>query len=272
MAMMASMMKTRAVALRLRGSTAGSNSALTAFNNSSGRSLAVGWVNSFPSFPELECMCIIWKNPPAAVWFHIPSAYSLETHMLTRLQTTFFRFATGRTALLATLIFAAFMAFVLPGQAEQAGAYTGEAGSPDQSFFYSADDIRIMAESYGPEGRQAYTRARFTFDLVFPFVYGFFFVALIGWGLSKWAEAGSRWRRLVFVPVLGMVFDFLENIAAATVMARFPAEAPVAAALAPVFSAVKWVFVGGSFPVLAGVMLGWLVSVFKPGGRSRQTD
>jgi hypothetical protein len=179
--------------------------------------------------------------------------------MLNPIQAFLFRFATGRSALLAVLIFGGFMAFILPSQAEQARVYSGDFGSPDQTFFYGAEDLYAMAEGYGPDGRAAYIRARFTFDLVFPFVYGFFFVALIGWGLSKATQAGSSWRLLILVPVMGMAFDFLENISAAALMARYPEQAPLAAALAPVFSAVKWVFVGGSFPVLAGVYLYRLV-------------
>jgi hypothetical protein len=42
----------------------------------------------------------------------------------------------------------------------------------------------------------------------------------------------------------------LENLATATVVARYPDRTDVVAALAPIFSATKWLLVMGSFVVL----------------------
>lgn len=57
-------------------------------------------------------------------------------------------------------------------------------------------------------------------------------------------------------PLLGMVFDFLENSAASLVLARYPQQTPVVDALAPAFTFIKWVFVGGSFFLLClGLLL-----------------
>jgi membrane protein implicated in regulation of membrane protease activity len=50
--------------------------------------------------------------------------------------------------------------------------------------------------------------------------------------------------------VLGALLDYLENVATSLVMARYPLRTPVIDALAPVFTLVKWVFVGGSFALL----------------------
>jgi hypothetical protein len=55
---------------------------------------------------------------------------------------------------------------------------------------------------------------------------------------------------LNLAPILGMLFDFLENITASIVINRYPALSPVSANLAPVFTFLKWVFVGGSFLIL----------------------
>ncbi len=73
---------------------------------------------------------------------------------------------TGWVALAALVIFMLFTALVLPQQASKAAQETGGAVSPDTSFFYVPDDLYRMAEAYGERGRQAYIRARFTFDLV----------------------------------------------------------------------------------------------------------
>ena len=69
------------------------------------------------------------------------------------------------------MIFVLFTALVLPGRSTRAQVETRAAGSPDMSFFYTSDELYQMAEAYGQAGREAYIRARFTFDLIWPLVY-----------------------------------------------------------------------------------------------------
>lgn len=170
-----------------------------------------------------------------------------------------YRVSNGWLALLGLLIFAFFIAVILPAEAERAAATSGGAGSPDSSFFYSAEDLYGFADAYGPEGRAEYIRARFSFDVIWPLAYGFFFVMAISWTFGYAFDAGSRWRWGNLVPVLGVLFDFLENVSASLVMWRYPLRTPVVAELTPVFSLIKWTFVNGSFVVvLFGVAAaGW---------------
>lgn len=162
----------------------------------------------------------------------------------------------GWLALAALVIFLLFTALVLPGQAAGSDERTGGARQPDTSLFYSADELYSMAEAFGAEGRQAYIRARFTFDVVWPVVYGFFLVTAISWLAGSAfppGSSGALWRRLNLVPILGVLFDYLENLSTSLVMARYPAQTPVVDLLAGPFTLVKWVFVGGSFVVLVAV-------------------
>lgn len=160
------------------------------------------------------------------------------------------RISTGRITLLCLVIFLLFGALVLPGQSTLAEETSGGAGSPDTSFFYTRDDLYRMAETYGEAGRAAYIRARFTFDLVFPLVYTAFLATSISGLFLRACPAGSRWQIANLAPVFGAIFDYLENISAALVMGRYPALTPVVDWLAPVFTVIKWIFVGGSFALL----------------------
>lgn len=153
-------------------------------------------------------------------------------------------------ALAALVIFLLFTALVLPGQATRAEAYTGDAGSPDGSFYYTVDELYQWAEAYGEEGRRAYVRARLTFDLIWPLVYTLFLGTAISWVTDKTFAADSPWQRANLVPLSGMVFDYLENGSASLVMIRYPEKTPVVDVLTGVFTAVKWVFVNGSFVLL----------------------
>lgn len=170
--------------------------------------------------------------------------------MCTQLSRWLRRVSTGWVTLAALAIFVAFMIFVLPGQSAQAKEQSAGAGSPDTSLFYAPAALYRLAETYGPEGRAAYIRARFTFDLVFPLVYLLLLVTSISWLFGRAFGSGSRWRLANLAPVAGALFDYLENVSTSLVMWRYPARTAVVDLLAPAFTFVKWVFVGGSFVLL----------------------
>jgi len=165
------------------------------------------------------------------------------------------RISTGWVTLAALAIFLVFTATVLPSQAAQAEVDSSGAPSPDTSFIYTAKDLYAMAEAYGPEGRSAYIRTRFTFDLVWPIVYLAFLAMCISRLTRRGFPQGSRWLLVNLVPVAATALDYLENVSAALVVGRYPAQTPVVDGLVPVFTFLKWLGVGGSF-VLLLVMLG----------------
>jgi hypothetical protein len=109
-----------------------------------------------------------------------------------------------------------------------------------------------MAESYGEQGRQAYVRARFTLDLVWPLVYTLFLVTAISWVCGQAFAPDSRWQRANLVPLLGALFDYLENLSTTLVMLRYPAQTALVDLLAPLFTVLKWVCLGASFALLIG--------------------
>ena len=181
--------------------------------------------------------------------------------MLKKLSNKIYQFSSGLVTLLGLIIFGLFVGFVLPQQANRAEAVSQGAGSPDTSYFYSSTDLYNMAETYGAEGRAAYVRARFTFDLVFPLTYLFFLATSISWVMLRTVpNANSRWRYLNLFPVFGALFDYLENIATSVVMLNYPIHTPVVDLLAPIFTLMKWFFVNGSFVILVPALL---VAVWK---------
>ncbi len=165
----------------------------------------------------------------------------------------------GWVALAALLVFLLFSALVLPQQATLAEQQTGSADSPDTSFFYAPRDLYAMAEAYGEEGRQAYVQARFTFDLVWPLVYTLFLVTAISWIFGRAFPPDSRWQLANLVPLLGALFDYLENLSTSLVMLRYPDQTAVVDFLAPAFTLAKWSLLGASFLLLSGgiVVAAW---------------
>jgi hypothetical protein len=178
--------------------------------------------------------------------------------------------STGRVALAALVIFLLFTALVLPQQAGQAEQQTGQTESPDTSLFYSPQALYRMAEAYGEEGRRAYVRARFTFDLVWPLVYTFFLVTTTGWAFRRGFPPDSRWQRTNLVPLLAALFDYLENVSTSFVMLRYPAQTPVVDLLAPVFTLFKWGLLGAAFLLLSIGMVAVIWQSVRGKGRSEQ--
>lgn len=161
--------------------------------------------------------------------------------------------------LIAGGLFVVFLVWVLPRQAQASGQARAGLDSPDRSFFYTPEDLYHMAQDYGPDGRADYIQERFTFDLLWPAVYTLFLSTSISWTFRRFPSDGDWLRTLNLVPVLGGIFDILENLSAAIVMGRFPARMDVLAWLATLFTPVKWVMIGVSVAFLAvgGGMLIW---------------
>lgn len=173
------------------------------------------------------------------------------------------RVSTGKMVIATLIIFIAFTALVLPGQAAQADQYSGPAGSIDTSFYYSPEDLLTTAEAYGEDGRAAYVRARWTFDVVWPLVYTAFLAAGISFLLDKAFPPKGSWQLLNLMPVFAMLFDLLENTAASGVMLAYPEQPVWLAWFASVFTPIKWVLVGDSFVLLLIGLVGWIVKALR---------
>lgn len=162
----------------------------------------------------------------------------------------------GWMALGAVVLFALFTAIVLPAQAEAGAFYTVRYAAPDTSVWYFPDDLYAAAEAWGRDGRAAYVQARVTFDVIWPMVYGTLLLTTLAWVWARATSPGSRWRKVALIPVFAVTLDYAENICTATVMARYPAQTPVLAELAPLFTAGKWLSLSASFMLLGiGVII-----------------
>ncbi len=179
--------------------------------------------------------------------------------LLTNLSAWCYRVVTLPVLVFALTLFMFFMVFVLPSMSGRLAELTGVAVSPDTSFIYSAGDLYSMAEAYGETGRSYYVYQRFTFDLAWPAVYLLFYVAVIT-TLFSVLPGGHLLRLVNLLPFGGALFDLLENISAALVMSRYPRVSPVAANLAPLFTATKWLLIGASS---VAIIIGIFVAISK---------
>lgn len=178
--------------------------------------------------------------------------------MLAKLSSKLLNLSTGLLTFICLVIFVVFGVLVLPDQAAKAEVYSREIGSPDTSLYYTAGDLYRFAEAYGQNGRSAYIWARFSFDLVFPLVYGAFLVTALSWFIKRVDLDRKTWGWVNLLPVAGVVFDFLENVTAAVVLARYPQITPVLDHLAGALTLLKWGFIAASFLILI-IVLGFFL-------------
>jgi hypothetical protein len=167
--------------------------------------------------------------------------------MIKRFSGWLIKISSTRLMIISLLVMVGFMIFVLPAQASDAANETGSDRSPDTSFFYLPDDLYQMAEEYGETGRQAYIHARWTFDLAFPLVYTAFLTFGISWFVQRLSGWGEAWKLTNLLPVLGGIFDLLENTGTTLAMGVYPARPDWILVSASLFTPIKWFFVSISF-------------------------
>lgn len=138
---------------------------------------------------------------------------------------------------LTTLLLLIFMFFVLPNESTKSLSY-GIIQSPDTSIFYTSETLYQLAEDYQEEGRDFYISQRFTFDLIWPIVYGLFFISMIGYFVHK--VDPKKYKPLIWLPIINIGFDYLENTATSITMYRFPLRTPIIADIAGYITLFKW--------------------------------
>ena len=125
----------------------------------------------------------------------------------------------------------------------------------DVRFAYTPATAQQLFEALGSGGRHLYALTEVTLDLIFPFVYGGLLAFLI---VNLFRREAARY--LVLIPVLGLVFDLLENVTVATLAWTFTGQASPLAWVASVFSSVKLLLGGISLVI---VLVGAIAAIIK---------
>jgi hypothetical protein len=175
-----------------------------------------------------------------------------------RLVGVIYQKASGRVAILTTVLFVVFKATVLPWIAQWTTDVIGVSESIDTGFDFRLDHIYYLADRYGEEGRRFYIWMRWTFDVVFPLVYTGFLVAT-----TAYLARRSRCRvqeKILLVALAAMTFDFLENTFATIVMGIYPRRIDSLVYLLMTASILKWATLGLAFMILAWMLLRWMVA------------
>ncbi|MDI9312577.1 MAG: hypothetical protein QM535_20365 [Limnohabitans sp.] len=104
---------------------------------------------------------------------------------------------------------------------------------PNSDFeTYKIFDIRIFGYNYleattllnhlGNEGRYVYLYQQIPLDLIFPFLFCISSILILGYFLKKINLYESKFRFLLFVPLLSNLFDYFENFSVIKMLTSFP--------------------------------------------------
>ena len=145
--------------------------------------------------------------------------------------------------ILTWFVFFFFMVVVLPSVSMQA-VLMGLTPSIDTNFSFNPNGIYNILQGYGENGRQFYLFQRWTFDFVWPMVYGFPIYLTLRLWLGK---VNSRLVIfLVYLPLMAMMLDYAENITFSIIILLYPNEWIILAYLGVGLSFLKWIALGVS--------------------------
>jgi hypothetical protein len=109
----------------------------------------------------------------------------------------------------------------------------------DSRLGYTFADVEHLFTVLGEQGRQLYTTLQ-VLDLIFPLCYGMSMTLALTGVITRLFPEGHPMEKAVFIPILGMIFDYLENITIAALIASYPNLSPLAVSIASIFTQLKW--------------------------------
>ena len=109
----------------------------------------------------------------------------------------------------------------------------------DTRLGYTFAEVEQLFTVLGEQGRQLYTTLQ-VLDLIFPLAYGMSMTLALTGVITRVLPQGHPLEKAVFIPILSMIFDYLENITIATLIASYPNLSPLAVSIASIFTQLKW--------------------------------
>jgi hypothetical protein len=154
------------------------------------------------------------------------------------------------------LLFLVFIILVLPIVSQQA-RNQGLVASIDTNFTFDPAEIASIISDYGVSGRQYYLWQRWTFDLIWPLVYGLPLYLTLQHLVSTLGLRKFTW--LVYVPWVATGLDYLENTIFTIVILNYPNPMILLITIGVFVSGLKWLALMSAY-VLLIVFIVWFTA------------
>ena len=152
---------------------------------------------------------------------------------------------------LVVMIVTSFVVIIVMAMLTQIWVYDvyGEVTMPDTRFTYSFTEISYVFNTLGQAGLNVWAQAHLL-DFLFPLTYMFAMAFGINLELRKLYPENSNARKLVLIPLLGGIADYVENILVLTQIATYPTLSEVVIMIASGITTLKWILLGLGFVII----------------------
>lgn len=152
------------------------------------------------------------------------------------------KIATWKTIVPALVLYLAFSLGAFPYYQTKVDELADEKiKALDLRLAYTLEDVERSFAKMGTEGRAITSFISGRIDMVYPMVYGCFLILLIT-NLSK-DTIPRRFYLLLIGPLLGMLFDYLENFQVLNMLMQFPEITEKQVQTSSLMTSIKWLFI-----------------------------
>ena len=181
-----------------------------------------------------------------------------------KIVTSLQKLASGRVVLilfiLTMAVFSLMLLYTIPKVESFAPGMTLFDMSPSG---YSYQQAISLLESLGEVGRNVYLSQQLPADFVYPGLFAISYSLLLTWLFAKSFEPNSKIFFLVLVPVLGGLFDYLENIGIVLMINAFPDISQELVGVASTFTLLKSAFTTGFYILLLVGIFSFIIRRIK---------
>lgn len=128
---------------------------------------------------------------------------------------------------------------------------------------YSYQHAISLLEALGKTGRNTYLFQQLPTDFIYPGLFAISYTLLLFWLFGKSIKANSIMFYLAMVPILGGLFDYLENIFIILMIRSFPDLSQALVVMASTATILKSIFTSVFFLLLLVGVISFLITRLK---------
>lgn len=160
-----------------------------------------------------------------------------------------YRWSTPRNLIL--MIAASFITVMVMAMLTQTWVYDvyGDVTMPDTRLTYSFDEITDVFNTLGQAGLNVWAQAHML-DFLFPLTYMLAMAFGMNLEIRRLYPESMNVKKLVLIPLLGGIADYIENILVLTQIAAYPTLSEVVIMIASAITTLKWILLGLGFVII----------------------